>query len=74
MIFKSIQPGTEVRPTASGEIESRLFRWECFSVQKYGTDYCYQCDLRDTTSCGGKRIRETGTNREGVCVPITEES
>ncbi len=47
---------------------------ECMSVQMFGLDHCKNCDLANTSHCGGKWIRETGKNRKGFAVPIGEET
>lgn len=55
--------------TARSEPELTI---ECRSVQMKGLEACSDCILRDTPCCGGKRIRETGKNRNGFTVPIWE--
>lgn len=79
MMFKSIRPADEPEKRKSVATTRRDrqgtfgMTMECLSVQKWGTEHCYQCDLRDTRSCGGKRIRETGRNANGYEVPVGKE-
>ena len=44
---------------------------ECWLVQMWGLTDCETCEYKDTSECGGKRIRETGKNALGVSVPIS---
>jgi hypothetical protein len=77
-------PPTEAEPTM--ELMSRLsgpqapivkqvrqadLTGECWMVQIYGTSYCSTCKYKDTTDCGGKDIRVTGTNSKGKTIGRT---
>ena len=43
---------------------------ECWDVQFDGLKACETCEFKNTSECGGQRIRETGKNNKGLNVPI----
>ena len=43
---------------------------ECWDIQIRGPSTCKTCDLKDTSACGGRHIRETGKNSKGRTVPL----
>lgn len=43
---------------------------ECWLVQFNGLSECDKCEVKNTSKCGGKRIRSTGKNELGYSVPI----
>jgi hypothetical protein len=47
-------------------VKQSLLSAECWSVQAWGLSQCETCDLKDTRDCGGKKIRKTGKNSNGV--------
>jgi len=51
-------------------IDQKNLTAECWSVQFRGLEACKTCDVKDTSECGGQRIRETGKNNKDLNVPI----
>jgi hypothetical protein len=43
---------------------------ECWTVQIQGLKACEKCKFKGTADCGGKAIREKGTNAKGKQVPL----
>jgi len=43
---------------------------ECWTVQFWGLNQCETCEARDTSDCGGQKIRQTGKNENGYSVPV----
>lgn len=44
---------------------------ECWLVQFRGLKACEDCEVLDTSECGGKQIRKTLLNAKGLHVPIS---
>ena len=72
IIFETVNVVPDVVPAQEIKRAEPELTIECQSVQMKGLEACSDCILRDTPCCGGKRIRETGKNRNGFTVPIWE--
>jgi len=44
---------------------------ECMMVQVWGIEHCKTCEYRNSRECGGKHIRQTGKNENGLTVPVS---
>lgn len=52
------------------QVKQKNLTSECWFVQMWGLDQCETCEVKDTPDCGGKEIRETLKNSQGLSVPV----
>lgn len=72
--LKEEQPRTvETAPGAMARrVDQTTMTGECWSVQIWGPDHCRACEFKDKSDCGGKMIRLTGRNANGIIVPVPD--
>ena len=73
-IIRYVRFGTTRNVVETREVPSARLTGECWSVQFRGLIACDKCELRDTKSCGGKKIRKTGMNELGFRVPLGDRT
>lgn len=52
-------------------VEQSKLTAECWLVQFWGRSACKTCEFRGTEDCGGRQIRKTGKNSQGIRVPVS---
>lgn len=63
----SMSDGSRSRQIRQGNLTG-----ECWPAQIWGTDYCENCEFKDTPDCGGQEIRKIGRNSKGHIVPVPD--
>jgi hypothetical protein len=59
------ESGVEIYTVKQSELTS-----ECWLIQIQGLKACESCELKDTSHCGGEKIRVIKENKKGYTVPI----
>ena len=61
----SKEVGSRMKIIKQGDLSS-----ECLIVQMFGTSSCASCEYKNR-GCGGKEIRKTGKNADGIDIGPT---